>query len=301
LPNPATMATQSESLKTMCHSCDSKQVLRANAVDRIDPTHTTMIRRAYEADLGKRLRSLRGAIVKKLLDQDALGLRVNYAFTRDSTKADSFMDWLSKEQGLALGIYKGAPSSSSDTHWSATYIDRAYMVGVGQAANSLRKGGATVEQPWIAEAFRRPIHADRAGILHTRNYAGLQGISAKIEASVAKVLTEGIINGVGAKQMARTINAQVVRYTGEAKRLARTEIINAHAESTLNSFVEAGIQGVEVEAEMLTAADACTQCMELKKKAPFKISEARGRIPVHPNCRCAWKPIVVNGTGINLR
>lgn len=285
----------------MCNSCDSKQVLRANAVDRIDPTHTTMIRRAYEAELGKRLRSLRGAIVKKLLDQDALGLRVNYAFTRDSTKADSFMDWLSKEQGKTLGIYKGAPSSSSDTHWSATYIDRAYLVGVGQSANSLRKGGATVEQPWITEAFRRPMHADRAGILHTRNYAGLQGISAKIESSVARVLTEGIINGVGAKQMARTINAQVVRYTGDAKRLARTEIINAHAEATLNSFEEAGIHGVEIEAEMRTATDACKKCTDLKKKGPFKIPNARGLIPAHPNCHCGWKPIVVNGTGINLR
>jgi hypothetical protein len=241
--------------------------MRANAVERIDPTHTTMIRRGYERELGARLRKLRGAIIEKLIGQDAMGLRVNYAFALDAAKVDGFMDWLRQEQGKTLEVYTGAPSSASDTHWSALYIDKAYKTGVGQSANALRKGGATVEQRWTDDAFNRPIHADRVGILHTRNYKGLEGITSKIETSISRTLAEGMINGSGAKDIARKINAQVVRYTGEAKRLARTEIINAHAESTLNSFEEAGIQGVEVMS----------------------------------NCRCAWKPVVVNGTGIQLR
>jgi len=283
----------------MCNKC--VQTMRANAVDRIDPTHTTMIRRGYEQELGARLRKLRGAIVEKLINQDAMGLKVNYAFTLDAAKVDTFMDWLRSEQGRTLELYNGAKSSASDSHWSALYIDKAYKAGVNQAANEIRKGGATVEQRWTNDAFNRPIHADRVGILHTRNYTGLQGITSKIDQAVSRALAEGMIKGSGPREIARTINAQIVRYTGDAKRLARTEIINAHAESTLNSFEEAGIQGVEVVSEMLTAIDACQQCMDLKKKGPYTLQEARGIIPVHPNCRCAWKPVVTNGTGIVLR
>ena len=255
--------------------------MRANAVDRIDPTHTTMIRRGYEAELGLRLRKLRGSIIKKLIEQDALGMRYNYAFTQDAAKVDGFMDWLSQEQGSTLEIYKGTSSLSSNTHWSSTYIEKAYAAGVGQSANALRKGGATVAQQWTDEAFRRPIHADRVGILYTRNFSGLQGIVSKIDQAVSRTLASGMVSGTGAREIAKQINS--------------------HAEATLNSFEEAGIHGVEVKSEMLTATDACPQCMALARKGLYTISEARGVIPVHPNCRCAWKPVVTNGTGIVLR
>lgn len=68
---------------------------------------------------------------------------------------------------------------------------------------------------------------------------------------------------------------------------------SAYAEGALNSYEEMGIEGVEVEAEFATAGDdvVCPECEELEGKV-YSIEEARGVIPVHPNCRCAWIPMV---------
>jgi SPP1 gp7 family putative phage head morphogenesis protein len=73
--------------------------------------------------------------------------------------------------------------------------------------------------------------------------------------------------------------------------LARTEIIRAHAEGTLNNFELAGLENVELQAEFLTAGDdrVCPICSALSGKI-YSIKEARGIIPVHPNCRCTWLP-----------
>ena len=78
-------------------------------------------------------------------------------------------------------------------------------------------------------------------------------------------------------------------------------MIATHAEAGLNSYEEAGVEGVDVEAEWLTAADACPLCVEAADKGTYTLGEARGLIPLHPNCRCSWAPKVVNGTGIELR
>jgi SPP1 gp7 family putative phage head morphogenesis protein len=94
-----------------------------------------------------------------------------------------------------------------------------------------------------------------------------------------------------------------------AKMLARTEIINAHAEATLNTYDEAGLDGVTLLSEFSTAQDesVCPICEELSQQdngngpGVFTIEQARGVIPVHPNCRCGWLPIVVDPEGIILR
>ena len=78
-----------------------------------------------------------------------------------------------------------------------------------------------------------------------------------------------------------------------ARTLARSEMTAAYAEAQLNTYEELGIEGVEVEAEFATAGDdvVCPECEELEGKI-YSIEESRGVIPVHPNCRCAWIPVV---------
>ncbi|RPI64644.1 MAG: phage head morphogenesis protein, partial [Planctomycetaceae bacterium] len=75
--------------------------------------------------------------------------------------------------------------------------------------------------------------------------------------------------------------------------LARTEIIHAHAESTLNRFEEFGIDGVMGQAEWSTSGDGlvCPRCAAVGGKI-YSLSDARGMLPMHPNCRCAWLPVL---------
>jgi hypothetical protein len=62
--------------------------------------------------------------------------------------------------------------------------------------------------------------------------------------------------------------------------------IRAHAEASLNSYEEAGVMGVGVEAEWRTAQDnaVCEECEEAARSGPYTLQQARGMIPLHPNC-----------------
>jgi hypothetical protein len=73
--------------------------------------------------------------------------------------------------------------------------------------------------------------------------------------------------------------------------LARTEIIHAHAEGQLDAFELLKVEGVQVLAEWSTAGDeiVCELCSDLEGVV-MTIKEARGSLPRHPNCRCAWVP-----------
>jgi SPP1 gp7 family putative phage head morphogenesis protein len=79
--------------------------------------------------------------------------------------------------------------------------------------------------------------------------------------------------------------------TRRAMMLARTEIIRAYAEATLQEFRNWGVEGVSAKAEWSTAGDdrVCPKCAPMEGRI-FTLDEASGLIPFHPNCRCAWIP-----------
>jgi SPP1 gp7 family putative phage head morphogenesis protein len=76
-----------------------------------------------------------------------------------------------------------------------------------------------------------------------------------------------------------------------ANALARTELVRAHAEGQLDAYVALGEKEVGVMAEWITAGDdrVCDLCQDLEGVV-MTITEARGTIPRHVNCRCAWIP-----------
>jgi len=65
--------------------------------------------------------------------------------------------------------------------------------------------------------------------------------------------------------------------------ISRSEVNRAVNEGYLDS-----LEGTRYEeVELSSAADACSDCLDLAGQK-FKRSEASGRLPVHPNCRCHW-------------
>ncbi|MBA7543206.1 hypothetical protein ES705_35536 [subsurface metagenome] len=149
--------------------------------------------------------------------------------------------------------------------------------------------------------FNAPIHADALGMLYTRNFRELQGITAAQGQVISRTLTSGLSEGIGPRQMAQNLR-DVVSDIGYARSntLARTEIVRAHSEATLNRFVDYGIDTVKGFAEFATAGDdrVCSRCMAIEEEdhgygaGILMIVDARGLIPVHPSCRCAWLPVI---------
>lgn len=72
-----------------------------------------------------------------------------------------------------------------------------------------------------------------------------------------------------------------------SKLIARTEVSRSANEGYLDSLE--GTRYEEVELSM--AADACPACLDLAGET-FKRSEARGMLPIHPNCRCHWIVVI---------
>lgn len=285
----------------------------------VDPTRTATLRKRFMGEAGRRFDTLARRIRQIIVEDDAFGLagaelaanviRINrprqpFDFPTNPAKIAAFMSWLEEAQrDEILTVSAGTPvERAGQRAWTATYIETAYQKGIADAGRKLRGAGVRVEDSWIRGVFNRPIHADRVGIIYTRAYEDLVDITREMDAQISSTLAEGLAEGRGPIDIARRLTNRVAKVgRARAKLLARTEVINTHAESTLNAYEEAHVEGVEVESEFATARDAqvCPECRSLEGRT-YTLAEARGVIPVHPNCRCAWLPAIVAGRGIEL-
>lgn len=289
----------------MCRKCEHISV---NAAKRFDPTQTTTLRRQFEADLARRFRAIAKAIRRKIGGEDGFGLKVNageFDFPRSDQKVAAFMEWLQGQVNAGvLEVRKGEElQQAGQRAWTNLYIRNSYQKGIAQSASRMRAQGAKVAPAWVEEAFTRPFHADRVGLAYTRTFNDLRGITAEMDKQISRTLAQGLAEGKGPMDIARSLMDRVEKIgVTRSRMLARTEVIASHAQASLNTYAEAGVEGVSVLAEFSTAQDdkVCPECEALEGKT-FTMQEAQGVIPVHPNCRCAWLPVVENPREVNLR
>ena len=108
------------------------------------------------------------------------------------------------------------------------------------------------------------------------------------------LVVTGLVQGVGPATIARDLSRSIAGLSrARAGVIAQTEIINAHAEGQLDAFKQLGIKKVDAEVEWLTANDGkvCDDCASMEGEV-YAVEEAHGLIPLHPNCRCCWKPYI---------
>lgn len=285
--------------------------IQLNAQDRYDPTKTTTIRKQWEADFKRRYKGLMKDIQKTIVDNNVFSLKKNepipsdrFQFIREPEKVALFMEWLEQEQKKQiLGVQRGTTvASSANAAWQNTYIDSSYKKALRTSATRMRRQGARISDRFVETAFNRPVHADTAGIIYTRAFRNLEGITTTMDQQISSILARGVIDGIGARVLSKQINDRVDKIgLTRSRMLARTEIIAAHAEATLNMYEEAGASGVTVQAEFATAGDddVCPECEALEGKV-YTIEESRGVIPVHPNCRCTFLPVLDNPRSVNI-
>lgn len=260
---------------------------------RIDPTKTITLRRKYEAEATRRFKTLRKEVKDAILDTPQQIKTNAFEFTRSPRKVPEFMKWLKRR--VDFTIFDGVTDiSTTNKAWQNVYIQTAYQKGIAAAAENLRSAGVEVSDRYISSAFYQPIHADRAGLLYTRAFTDLQGVTSAMSTKMGRVLAAGILEGRGVMDIADDL-VDIVDGIGivRARMIARSEVIAAHAEASLNVYEEAGLKGVNLQSEFSTARDdaVCPECDKLAGKL-YSVEEARGVIPVHPNCRCAWLPVV---------
>lgn len=288
-----------------------------NAEVRRDPTRTTTLRREYQGKMYKRFREVKGLIRTTVDKNDALdmgdrrspvvlavGPVSRFDVTQESEKISEFMSWLRRviDDKVLLVANREAGEILERERWQDAYVRAAYKKGLGNGLTELKRRGidllADMPQEWqgsgVESLFSHPMHADRVATLAQRNFTELQGITEAMDQQIARTLAEGMTRGDGPRTIARALNDRVDKIgITRARVMARTEVVKAHSDSVLNLYEQAGIDDVTVLAEHTVIHDdrLCEICAEMEGNI-YTIKEARGIIPVHPNCRCSWLPVV---------
>lgn len=280
---------------------------------RLDPTRTTTLVRRFYSEIVRRLNALLREINKLIVEEDVFGLThasgflVNeftptlnagrWQFKTDDEKVRAFREWLKGQ--IDAGLL--SVDRNTGRPWLETYIHSAYRQGVVRAF--VDAGGAKMVAPspfiqgakaqFLRDAFAQPEAVSKLKLLSTRAFEELKGVSDQMAKDMNRILSDGIAHGKNPKQIAKTLADEVGFTKKRALRVARTEIIHAHAEGQLDSFERLGVEELGVEVEFITAGDSrvCPVCRSLAGTVR-SVQEARGVIPVHPNCRCAWVPYV---------
>jgi len=271
-----------------------------------DPTKTLTTRRRFESDVVRRFKNLRRAILKQIIELEGCGNlgepirnRGQFDFPRSDEKVSAFMEWLRQQQqagDIDLVQPERPRMGAVDRRWANVYIDSAYQQGIRRARAELKKQGIDVpddtEPSQVLKGFNNPVHADRVGLIYTRVYSDLKGITDEMDKQISRVLAQGIAEGLNPREMARQIVERVDKIgITRARTLARTETVRAHHQANIQEFKNAGIEEVEVVAEWVTAGDdrVCPICEPLNGKL-FTIDAAEGLLPRHPQCRCVVTP-----------
>lgn len=311
----------------MCDAClnineqPTDKGILVNAVLQMDPTRTLTLRKKFVADVDKRFLALKKLITVSIVLNDCFGLKPRvtapkpffiqaaakpgqFAFDRSSAKVEAFMAWLAEQEaaGVLQMVQKSRIGGAVEQPWTNIYIDTAYQRGIRRGRQELRNQGVDIPgfgdsqlRDPIMTAFNQPIHADRVGLIYTRAYSDLKGITSAMDTQISRVLAQGIAEGRGPRELARTINERVdaIGIT-RARTLARTEVIRAHHSANIQEYRNAGIEGVSVKAEWSTAGfNVCARCLDMAKSGPYTLDEIEYKIPLHPSCRCVAIPIVV--------
>lgn len=295
--------------------------------EHFDPTHTMGLQRAFVADMRRRFTELASVVRKSVNVNDCFGLKEApsifqmtpaapkaFAFTRSEEKVQAFMKWLQKQVDAGIIQVSTAQQigNSVEGAWTNLYILDSYKRGVIRARYEMKRAGMEVpsadDSGGINIVMGLPMHMDRVGLLYSRVFTDLQGITAAMDTLISRILAQGIIDGDGpaliAKKLVAAINGtgigdlamtdaigRFIPALRRAELLARTEIIRAHHLATIQEYRNWGLEGIIVKGEWQTAGDdrVCEKCAALQGKI-FTLDEIEGMIPYHPLCRCIALP-----------
>ncbi|MDD3401407.1 MAG: minor capsid protein [Eubacteriales bacterium] len=133
---------------------------------------------------------------------------------------------------------------------------------------------AYLKTPWSGEDYSKRIWQNTNKLAHD------------LEKHIGDIIVQGKSPSELKKQLVRDYN---VDYS-VADRLVRTEVSAAHANASMQSYREGGLEYVQV---LDAGGIACGECIDIayKNGGIYPINDAP-RVPVHPRCRCCYSPVL---------
>jgi SPP1 gp7 family putative phage head morphogenesis protein len=258
---------------------------------KIDPSRTAGLRRRFAADMLRRLEELRTAVVRLVKDEDVFGLKDSMAFnTRwkyipKDQKVAAFRRWL-EEQVEAKFMTK----DRSGQLWTERYIRAAYeqgrIRGNTQAAKLRRRQYESFQLQYTKEQRRK------VELLLQESHEDIKGFTTRMSTRAGRIVSDSFTKGESPDKLAKRLSKAFGIEISRAKAIAQTSLVRAQAEGQLDSYEDNDVREIWAEVEWTTAGDSkvCPECKSMDGSV-FTIREARGLIPKHVNCRCAWTPV----------
>ena len=134
------------------------------------------------------------------------------------------------------------------------------------------------------------LNAEALEWIATRSLSMAQMVNGTTKDELRRVLALGFEEGESVPQLTKRIQQYYQNgYEKRATMVARTEVIAASNEGAIQGYEKEGI----LKAEFYASLDErlCVECEALHGTVRA-INETHGVIPVHPDCRCTWIPLV---------
>lgn len=226
-----------------------------------------------------------------------------FAFHTSPEQLQKFQAWLRAQYQMLL------VGKSDEELWEA-FAEQGFRKGAGRAFDDVNRQYYT-SKPDFAEggrdqflrsSFGRPESAEKVKLLASRSFTDLRNVTEDMATRMSRILVDGLVEGKGPRSIADEMDDVLDIGLRRADTIARTEIIRAHAEGQLHAFEKLGVTEIGVEVEWSTAGDerVCADCAAMEGKT-FSVEESHNMIPLHPNCRCAFLPVVPKDLTDNRR
>jgi hypothetical protein len=292
--------------------CGRNHFADASTLMRRDPTQTYDLRRRFAATLDRKWNVLASVLSRAIADEDRWGLA--------STTSRSV--GIIQQSGSQVKDFQAFTDAALDhvilgddrDHWIGAFITQAFERGWKRA------------EMQVGETF--PVAYDRASVITALTVTELQGAMEAVSQQVVRAFSHGLLQHDKPRKVAAAVKDVILRIGRTRSRATSdAQIVRAHAEATLDVFELAGVPTVGLVPEhirrprvldadepsartvqrirrgaarlerlglleVLTAGDddVCEECEDLADSGPYTVAQARGLIPAHPHCRCAFVP-----------
>lgn len=290
---------------------NAKKRKRAVSPLRADPSRTAGIRRRFGAELRRRFARLKAKLVRLVVEQDAFGLLprppLNPFAVNEDWKYHSSPEQVRRfEEWLRQQIRADLTGVSDEQVWER-FVREGFERGAGRAFDDTRRTEkaladtpqkldfyAGTRDEFLRSAFGQPVAVEKVKLLAGRTFSELEGVTETMSTAITRSLVDGMVQGQNPREIARTMTRQIDISRSRAETIAQTETIRSHAEGQLQALEQMGVEEVGVMVEWSTAGDGrvCAKCRAMEGVV-LKLDEAKGKIPLHPRCRCSFMPAQV--------
>ncbi len=254
----------------MCLKCNTKNY---------DPTMTTTLRNKFSSEAGGRWDKVKIALFAFITQKT---ITQNKVIDYDTSFLDDFEEvYDSNTQEYIIGgiiLYY-----LLKTKWYSHYIDTVIDTSRTRTEASLLSQGIILQ----------PTNLKSKELLHKSINQSILTHNSSAKQRLLAGMSQGLLANHSKKQLMEMVKLEINKNKNYLKTVVRTETVKAYNETILDVYESNGIDTVTSLVEWTTANNPCPICSSYKGQL-FTLTEARGKLPQHMNCRCSWTSVNTN-------